>query len=201
MIKKKISLSDIKIDKKISINNKNDIIYNLYHNNKLITQAFVITKRKSKDALIYNDYKSKDVTKLLFDYIEKDLKLNLKPSLNELVGNGKKFWENRLSRKNPTDKEFLQKIKITKNAAYFPVTSSIIIKYHVYYDNKEIGYFKLTEGYNFIDNMRVDEKFQHRGLATFMHDYIEQDLGIKIIPSEDLTDDGEEFYKFRSKKK
>lgn len=57
MIKKKISRSDIVINKKISLNDKNDIIYNLYHNNKLLTQAFVITEINSKTALIYNDYK------------------------------------------------------------------------------------------------------------------------------------------------
>lgn len=97
--------------------------------------------------------------------------------------------------KNPTDQEFLKKIKIRKSSFYLPVTSSIIIKYHVDYNNKEIGYFKLTEGYNFIDNMHIRKEFRRKGLATFMHNYIENDLGIKIIPSEDLTDDGEEFYK------
>lgn len=104
-----------------------------------------------------------------------------------------------IKKKNPTDKNFLNQIEIKKDEIWMPVTDNILIKYHIYYKNKLVGYFKLTKGYNYIDNMHVIEKYKRRGLATFMHKYIEKDLGIKIVPSEDLTDDGEEFYKSYSK--
>ena len=39
-----------------------------------------------------------------------------------------------------------------------------------------------------------------QGIATYLYDYIEKDLDIKLRPSNNLSSDGEEFWKNRLKK-
>ena len=92
-------------------------------------------------------------------------------------------------KKNPTDYDFLESIKI------IPKESSFSYRYEVYFRNEQIAVFEIKKGTNFIWEMEVwEDEYKRRGLATFMHKYIEKDLGIKIVPSKSLTRDGKLFY-------
>lgn len=91
--------------------------------------------------------------------------------------------------KNPRDSEFLELIKVIRE------DTPISYRYKIYYRNEQIGLFEIKKGTNFIWETGVwEDQYKRRGLATFMHKYIEKDLGIKIVPSKHLTRDGKLFY-------
>ena len=98
--------------------------------------------------------------------------------------------------KNPTDQDFLRKIRIEK------FDNDVFIRYDVIYNNKPIGVFVLRPNTNFIEDADIfDEQYQRRGLGTFVYDYIEKDLGIKLKPSKSQTSDGYSFWQYRTSKK
>lgn len=99
-----------------------------------------------------------------------------------------------LKRKNPKDKELLSKL-IVKKA--FPPYG---VKYEVYLDNKRICYADIDRGDKNITYVQTNHACQHKGVASYLYDYIEKDLGRKLEPSEALLEDGEAFWNFRSKK-
>lgn len=49
-------------------------------------------------------------------------------------------------------------------------------------------------------SVHVDHKYQRKGIATALYNYIEKDLGFELEPNWALTDDGEAFWNSRKKK-
>jgi hypothetical protein len=101
-----------------------------------------------------------------------------------------------LKRKNPKDEEFLELIKVIRK------NQPLFYHYEIYFRNELIGFFDISKNDNYIQLMNIfDYKYKRRGLATFMHDYIEEDLGIKIRTSDFLSKQGKKFYEAREKLK
>ena len=101
-----------------------------------------------------------------------------------------------LKQKNPKDEEFLELVKVIRK------NQPLFYRYEVYFRNESIGFFDIGKEDNYIQLMNIpDYKYKRRGLATFMHDYIEQDLGIRIVTSDYLSKQGKKFYEAREKSK
>ena len=97
--------------------------------------------------------------------------------------------------KNPTDKDFLRQIRIEK------FDNEVFIRYEVYLKDKWIAVFLILSGQNYIEDSEVfRDEHKHKGLATFMYNYIEKDLRIKLSPSKFQTKDGKLFWQNRLKK-
>lgn len=107
----------------------------------------------------------------------------------------------RTKRKNPTDLNFLKQIVIDKEI--FKITDGknkiISYQYNVYLNGKRIGYAEIVKGQNTVDNIEVFKPYQRKGLTTFLYDHIENDLKIKLKPSEYLDPDGKKFWENRLK--
>lgn len=134
----------------------------------------------------------------IYDYIEKDLRIKLCPSSNQL-DDGYLFWKNRLKRKNPKDEEFLKKLKIIKRRFYEDESG---LRYYIYNNEDDcLGYAEILDGSDYINYIKIrDEKNKRKGVATFVYDYIEKDLRIKLKPSPAQLLPGQEFWKNRLKK-
>lgn len=146
---------------------------------------------------IDKEYRRKGINTWLYDYIEKDQKIKLIPS-NTLMREGMLFWRNRLKRKNPTDEEFLKKIRIEKTKFRpFDKTEDL---YQIIYDNKNIGYALYDPISRTIEDISVQEEFRQKGIATLLHDYIEKDLRIILKPNSTQTWYGKAFWENRLKK-
>ena len=110
--------TDHEILKKIKIQKIPDghhIRYKLFHNNDHIGDVWYDFHRGFVTSVEIDwELQRKGIITHVYNYIEKDQKIKLKPS-TELTDAGKAFWKNRLKKSNPTDKIFLSKIKIEKN--------------------------------------------------------------------------------------
>lgn len=102
-------------------------------------------------------------------------------------------------RKNPTDLEFLKQLIVDKET--FKITDGkdkiISYQYNVYFEGKRIGYAEIVKGQNTIDDIDVLTKYQRRGISTFLHNYVEKDLGIELESPEYLKPDGKRFWEDR----
>ncbi len=98
--------------------------------------------------------------------------------------------------KNPTDKEFLKKVQIKKKID----SRWNVIDYKVFLNGKQIALMQFDPNDNTVFDANVESDFRRRGLATYVYNYIEQDLGIKIKPNHMQLDDGIAFWKNRLKK-
>lgn len=96
--------------------------------------------------------------------------------------------------RNPTDEEFLKKLEIEI------LLNSNDIEYRVWFDDNHIGSAWYKKKTNSIDSIEIDEDFRRKGLATFLYNYIENDLNIKLQPDKVQTQDGKVFWKSRLKK-
>lgn len=96
-----------------------------------------------------------------------------------------------IRKKNPKDEKLLKnlEIKITKSDYGG-------IRYKIYYLNKFVGYADY-EGGECINFVFISSEFERKGVATWLYDYIENDLGIKLKPSHCLFPDGRAFWKNR----
>lgn len=170
------------------------IVYYAYHNKKIIAHLVLNKNYNHINTITINDkFKRKGLATYLYDYIENTENIKLKPS-SFLLKDGKAFWENRLKQKNPTDLQFLNRIRIEK------VDLLAGIRYYVWLDDLCIGVFVIQKRNNFVEEMEIwDSKYKHRGLATYMFDYIEKDLNIKLVPSKYQTKAGRAFWKNRLK--
>lgn len=191
------------------------IIYSVYYKfdnrNKLIGKAYIRPGDNFVSIVEINkDYRRQGVNTFLYDYIEKDLGIKLQPvkvgiHIDDFVlvqePDGKAFWENRLKRKNPTDLNFLKQLSIDKEI--FKITDGkdkiTSYQYNVYLDGKRIGYAEIVKGQNTVDDVEILKPYQRKGLTTFLYDYIENDLKIKLKPSEYLDPDGKKFWESRLK--
>jgi GNAT superfamily N-acetyltransferase len=160
-----------------------------------IPRAFAIAHAyyNTKDKWIYDlavnpNYQRKGLATHLYDYIEKDQKIKLKPS-DYLLEPGKVFWKNRL--KNPRNDELLSKIKIKKRITNNGFT------YDVLYEDNSIAYVEIAKNKNNIHWIEIAAKYQRKGLATYLYNYIERDLKIKLNPSDCLLAEGKAFWKAR----
>ena len=149
-----------------------------------------------------DSYKRKGIASFIYDYIEKDQNVKLTPS-NILLPPGKEFWKNRSrkqllavlkTRTNPTDKDFLSKVKIQK------VLNKEYISYEAFYNNKYIAGVDFDPKTKTIWDVWVGPNYRRKGLATFIYNKIEKDQKIKLKPSDTLFPDGQEFWKNRIKK-
>jgi hypothetical protein len=98
-----------------------------------------------------------------------------------------------LARKNPTDDELIKKINIKR------IKKGDKIIYNVYLGNSEIGYVEIYKGDDFVDLANVSPSFRRKGVATYVYDYIENDLGIKLRPSDLQLQSHADFWKNRLK--
>lgn len=98
-----------------------------------------------------------------------------------------------IRRKNPTDEKLLKEIEIRK------VNREYDIRYHIYYKNILIGYVIIDNDNNQVEMIKIEEEFRRRGLATYLYNYIEKDLKIKLEPNDDQLPDGKAFWKNRLK--
>lgn len=96
-------LSGIKIKKNIQLVNVDHVSwieYEAWLGNKRVGIAYFLPDQKFvEDINIIPSFRRKGVASLLYDYIEEDQKIKLKPS-NCLLDDGEEFWKNRL-KKNP----------------------------------------------------------------------------------------------------
>ena len=116
---------------------------------------------------------------------------------------GELFWRNRLKRSNPRDDEFLKKIRIIKRLEKdLKVENTYYIIYDIYLNTQKyrIGFVVVRRNDDYVLNVDIDEEYRRKGLASFVYDYIEKDLNIKLRPSFNQLDDGVAFWKSRSKK-
>lgn len=200
---KKINPRDDELLKKLKIKKEyfpetNEIFYIVLLNNNEIGSAVYRTNTNVVDSTgIDKEYRRKGINTWLYDYIEKDQKIKLIPS-NTLMREGMLFWRNRLKRKNPTDEEFLKKIRIEKTKFRpFDKTEDL---YQIIYDNKNIGYALYDPISRTIEDISVQEEFRQKGIATLLHDYIEKDLRIILKPNSTQTWYGKAFWENRLKK-
>lgn len=100
--------------------------------------------------------------------------------------------------KNPTDKNLLRQIYIDKKFEHNDFTDDKWIKYRILLNNKEIGYAYYVIGKDHISAVWIDPKYQRKGLATYLYDYIENDQNIKL-KSDASTGSGIAFWKNRLK--
>ncbi len=97
-------------------------------------------------------------------------------------------------KRNPTNEKFLSKILIDK------VKFNNNIEYDAYFGSKFIAYVIIKQNSNSIYKIEIlDTQYRRKGLATFLYNYIEKDLNIKLIPSEKQLPDGKAFWKNRLK--
>lgn len=189
------------------------IRYDIIYKNKPIG-VFVLRPNTNfiEDADIFDEqYHRKGLASYVYDYIEKDLGIKLKPSKSQ-TSEGYSFWQNRLkTRVNPTDYSFLRLLKIEKRILNFSSDSTftspnfkdnIMYKYVVKLRGKTIAYAEIFENANYVEDVQIyDEKYRRKGLATYLYDYIERDLRRKLKPSPFLLKDGEKFWENRNKRK
>ena len=95
--------------------------------------------------------------------------------------------------KNPTDKDFLRQIRIEK------FDNGVFVRYFIWLKEICISVFIIYHNNNYITEVEIfEDKYKHKGLATFMYDYIEKDLKIKLVPSKYQTKDGKLFWQHRA---
>lgn len=199
-------LSDLEIRKSMSYDLVNDphILYSVYYRydnkNNLIGKIYVKLGSNSAHVEVHKDFRRQGVASYVYDHIEKDLKIKLRPSSNQLE-DGEAFWKNRLKRKNPIDLNFLKQVFVDKET--FKITDGkdkiISYQYNVYLNDKRIGYAEIVKGQNTVDDISIKKPYQRKGLSTFLYNYIEKDLNIKLKPSEYLDPDGKKFWENRLK--
>lgn len=199
----KIKKRKIKISNESRSDHKYLTRYDIYFDNQEDRIGYVLIKRDQgyvRDVEIDEEYRRKGLASFVYDHIEKDLKIKLRPSSNQLE-DGEAFWKNRLKRKNPIDLNFLKQVFVDKET--FKITDGkdkiISYQYNVYLNDKRIGYAEIVKGQNTVDDIEVLKPYQRKGLTTFLYDYIENDLNIKLKPSEYLKPDGNKFWENRLK--
>lgn len=176
------------------------IVYRVYYNNNVIAHLVLDRNKNYITTVTINDkFKRKGLASFLYDYIENSQDIKLKPS-SVLLPAGKAFWKNRLKKKNPTDLALLRLIKITKKVIDYSYQNKLIT-YDIWFRNKNIGYVELLSNNNYIEDIEIDENFRRKGLATYVYNYIEKDLGKFLIPSAEQLEDGKKFWKNRLSKK
>lgn len=100
-------------------------------------------------------------------------------------------------KRNPRDENIIKQLQIGKN-----YHGSDNIVYTAFIEDELIcivNYDKLTKTIEWV-NIEKPE-YKRKGIVSYIYDYIEKDLRIKLKPSKSLTPDGEAFWKNRLKSK
>lgn len=93
-------------------------------------------------------------------------------------------------------------LKAIKNLKKEDVNKADAIKAFKELEKKKLAVFSINLNNNKIYRARVNKYVQHNGIASFMYDYIEKDLGIKIEPDiGNQTADGIAFWEYRKRMK
>ena len=117
---------------------------------------------------------------------------DLKDALNTGLDMAERL-KSRKTRQNPTDDELIKKINIKR------IKKGDKIIYNVYLGSSEIGYVEIYKGDDFVDLANISPRFRRKGVATYVYDYIENDLGIKLRPSDLQLQSHADFWKNRLK--
>lgn len=107
-------------------------------------------------------------------------------------------------KRNPTDLSIINKLIIVKSKEKFNGAFSddeVLPKYTIYYDDNEIGYVFLKKNLKEVKQIFIYPQFQRKGVGSYVYNYIENDMGIKLKPSNDQSMKGKLFWKNRSKRK
>lgn len=143
------------------------------------------------------DYaKNNGIATFMYDYIEKDLGVKIIPDFENQTLDGKAFWKARL-KKNPRDEELLSQIQIKKKVKQNFIEYRAILGETA---TSVIGTAYYRPDLQVVEDVYVSQRFQKRGIASVLYDYIEQDQNIKLKPSATLLPDGEKFWQNRLKK-
>lgn len=187
-------LKKIRIEKEIHRKWK-FINYNVYFNDdKIASISFDFDTNTVFDARVASEFRRKGIATYVYDYIEKDLGIKLQPDKTQL-DDGIAFWKNRLKKSNPTDKNFLSKIKIEK------VKTKYYIRYQALLNDNIIADADFFPNDNSVSSIYVDSPYRRKGLASFMYNTIEKDQKVSLQPSQDLLPDGRRFWENRLKGK
>jgi len=187
-------LNKIRIEKEIHQKWK-FINYNVYFkDNKIASMSFDFDTNTVFDARVDSEFRRKGIATYVYDYIEKDLGIKLQPDKTQL-DDGIAFWKNRLKKSNPTDKNFLSKIKIEK------VKTKYYIRYQALLNDNIIADADFFPNDNSVSSIYVDSPYRRKGLASFMYNTIEKDQKVSLQPSQDLLPDGRRFWENRLKGK
>lgn len=177
------------------------VIYEVFLNKKLIGHAEIDKGDKNITVVdINNNFQRKGVATYLYDYIEKDLGRKLKPS-NTLLPDGEAFWKARNKRSNPRDEELLKTIKIQKKKFYDDSCDEHGTLYKIYSNDEYIGRAEiLDDSDNVYYAWIYKSENRNKGVMSFVYNYIENDLKIKLKPSDNRLEGGKAFWETRSKK-
>lgn len=190
-------LKGIKIQK---IPDGHHIRYKLFHNDNYIGDVWYDIHRGFVTSVEIDwELQRNGIITYVYDYIEKDQKIKLKPS-TQLTDAGKAFWKNRLKKKNPTDLQLLKLITIKKKIIADNLYGDDLISYKIYFRNKQIGYAEIFINNNYIEDIEIDEEFRRKGIANFIYSHIENDLKKSLVPSSVQLEDGKKFWKNRLRK-
>lgn len=140
------------------------------------------------DVFIKEEYRKMGVAGYLYDLIEKDYRIKLKPS-RKISKEAQYFWKNRL-KKNPKNQSLLNRITLPYDK------KGNIYYYDIMLDDINIG----TVRYDSLRNEQdiiIDEPYQKQGIGTLVYDTIEKQFGVKLKPSNSLSYGGIEFWKKR----
>lgn len=173
----------------------NVIDYKVFLNNVQIAwMQFDPVDNTVFDSKVNSEFRRKGIATHVYDFIEKDLGIKVKPNKTQL-DDGIAFWQNRLKKPNPTDKNFLSKIKIEK------VKINHYIRYKALLNNIVIATADFFPIDNSVSSVYVDSLYRRKGLASFMYNTIEKDQKVSLRPSQDLLPDGRRFWENRLKGK
>lgn len=190
-------LNQVTIKKSYDPIYKNLISYKAFLFNEPIGSLHFNISDQTQTVFVKEEYRRKGISTILYNYVEKDQGIKLKPSKN-LSPWGKVFWENRV-KKNPTNKNLLKQLEIKKVSVKRGKNKGTIW-YHLFINNKHVG----TVNYDPIKNEQhiyVKEKFKRQGIGTYIYNLIEKEYGVKLKPSKDVSKEGKLFWKARLKRK
>lgn len=98
-------------------------------------------------------------------------------------------------KRNPKNQALIDKLVIDKEVD--PITNEIF--YQATINGNFVADVILSVGKNYIIDIYIEKGYRRSGIGTFLHDYIEKDLNIKLQPDRLQTSDGKAFWKNRLK--
>lgn len=102
---------------------------------------------------------------------------------------------------NPYNSDFIKTLTIEKTRGVDKFyEGGPYYKYTVFDEkNRKLGYAIIYIGDEFVIALDVDKEHRQKGIATYLYNYIEFDLGIKLHPSENLEPYSKLFWENRLK--
>ena len=66
--------------------------------------------------------------------------------------------------------------------------------YQVHLNKKQVGFATLNNKNTAIQVVKVDQEHQRKGIATALHHHVEKDIGKKLKPASDYSEEGKKFW-------